>query len=349
MTGAMTHLGAAAPNHLMNATVDNERGYFESVPFMRFHDALLKSAGSCWHDWRQLDTHWLASNQESLKADAKRLLEEEFGDAPLFVLKDPRMCRFIPFWLSVLGDVDISPRAVIPFRPPLEVIQSLRARDGISTEKGVLLWLRYVLVAERETRTVRRSFVAMDELLADWRKCARRIARDIDVSWPRFDDEASMKIDNFLTSDLKHHNLESSEQRMACEWAARGFEALLILQRNPRSEFAQETLDEVSDSFEEACTLMGPVVAELEAQTAQLQSDVTALSVERDALITASSKVPPTEPAGAQTLDRLRELRAQAREVREVLEQLQNALPPKRLGKTKTACGTRVFTGNVHS
>ena len=55
ITGAMTHLGAAAPNHLMNATVGNERGYFESVPFMHFHDALLTSAGSCWHDWRQLE------------------------------------------------------------------------------------------------------------------------------------------------------------------------------------------------------------------------------------------------------------------------------------------------------
>jgi hypothetical protein len=345
----MTHLGAAAPNHLMNATVGNERGYFESVPFMHFHDALLTSAGSCWHDWRQLDTHWLASNQESLKADAKRLLEEEFGDAPLFVLKDPRMCRFIPFWLSVLGDVDISPRAVIPFRPPLEVIQSLRARDGFSTEKGALLWLRYVLVAERETRTVPRSFVAMDELLANWRKCARRIARDIDVAWPRFDDETSMKIDNFLTADLKHHNLESSEQHMACEWAARGYEALLILEKNPRSKFAREALDEVLDSFEQACTLIGPVVTELEAQTARLQSNVAALSVERDALIAASGKVPPTEAARAQTRDRLRELRAEALEVREVLEQLQNALPPKRLGKTKTACETQVATGNVHS
>jgi hypothetical protein len=47
--------GGATPNHLMAADSGNARGYFESVPFMNFHDELLASAGSYWHDWRKFN------------------------------------------------------------------------------------------------------------------------------------------------------------------------------------------------------------------------------------------------------------------------------------------------------
>ena len=58
VAGTLTKLGGAAPKHLLTADSGNPRGYFESVAFMEFHDELLASAGSCWHDWRLFNPGW---------------------------------------------------------------------------------------------------------------------------------------------------------------------------------------------------------------------------------------------------------------------------------------------------
>lgn len=354
MTGAIVRLGAAAPRGFMGGDAGNERGYFESVPFMHFHDGLLSFAGSHWHDWRRFDPQRLAVIPADSRAEARRLLDEEFGEAPLFALKDPRVCRFIPFWLSVLREAKIAPHAVIPFRSPFEVAESLRARNGFPIENGLLLWLRHVLDAERETRGLPRGFADMDDLLADWRACLTRIGRDIGVAWPKLDDEAAAGIESFLSRDLKHHNLEIAEQDVAPAWIARAYEALLILARNPNSQMAGAALDEVADSFEQACALLGPLVGELEAQNAQLRKDVAALTAERDALAKARAEAPPLrgrqngagEPA-VSALDQLQALRPQTAEVRKSLERLRDALQSRNVdsGDVMTETNSRAGIG----
>jgi hypothetical protein len=320
MTGAMAKLGAALPRGLMPAARDNERGFFESAPIAAWHDDILAASGSSWHDWRRFEPPWLAAPPASLKADATRLLDEEFGAAPLLVLKDPRICRFLPFWLCVLGEAGVTPRAVIPFRSPFEVAASLRTRDGFSLEKGLLLWLRHVLGAERETRGLPRAFVAMDDFLANWRKCSRRVAREIGIVWPNLTRDSSARIDHFLSRDLKHHNIGTDAPGAATAWATRAQEALLILSRNPRSKLARAALDEVAGAFEQACALMGPEIGRLEGAAAARRAEIDNIAAERDALLEAR------ESAGATPLERIAVLRARTDDVRLKLERIRDSL-----------------------
>ncbi|WP_134487370.1 hypothetical protein [Methylocella tundrae] len=95
---------------------------------------------------------------------AKNLEKRSF-----FAFKDPRLCRIIPFWVAAFEEMQIAPLVVIPIRSPLEVAQSLAKRDGFSLETGLLLWLRHVLDAERESRHFPRAVVSMDDLFEDWR------------------------------------------------------------------------------------------------------------------------------------------------------------------------------------
>lgn len=266
MAGVIGHLGAVLPRNIFPPAADNERGFFESGPISCFNDDLLWSMGSSWGDWRRFDSRRLDA---SLRAGAERLLREEFGDARLFVLKDPRLCRLMPFWLSIFKNAGVAPRIVTAFRHPLEVARSLEARDGYSFEKGLLLWLRHILDAERETRRLPRVFVAMDELLDDWRTCVARIARDIGVDWPSIDRKTASKINKFLSRGLKHHNLDEGTRGAAPAWAERAFEALLELKENPRSRRACAALDRISESLDKASALFGPLVASGEASVAR--------------------------------------------------------------------------------
>ena len=106
LAGVIHALGAAGPKTPLAAHDENPRGFFESEPLMRAHDALLASAGTRWHDWRQLDPQWLPSPEaERHRRKIETLLIEEFGDKPFIVVKDPRICRFLTFTLSALDKI----------------------------------------------------------------------------------------------------------------------------------------------------------------------------------------------------------------------------------------------------
>jgi len=153
VAGVLSKLGCQLPKHVLFANSGNERGYFESAALMQFHDELLDSAGSYWHDWRRFNPDWYSTPvSEAFKRRAKNIFNSEYPDASLAVVKDPRACRFMPFWTSVFGEMGITPHVVIPVRSPLEVAYSLKKRDGMSVAKGLLLWLRHVLDAEFMTR-----------------------------------------------------------------------------------------------------------------------------------------------------------------------------------------------------
>ena len=256
--GVLARAGAAAPHGLMAGDAHNELGYYESLPFMHLHNTLLESAGSRWDDWRAFPPGWFASPAAAeFRAQARALLESEFAAAQLFVLKDPRICRFAPFWLTVLAEANIAPRIVIPFRAPREVARSLAVRDRFAPETGLLLWLRHVLDAERATRGLPRAFVAMDDLMADWRATLARIGRQTKLVWPAPDGAA---IDAFLAPALKHHTL-APDRRGGADWSARVHARLHQFVRTPNAAAAKTGLDRIAAEFDQACALFGPLAA----------------------------------------------------------------------------------------
>uniref|UniRef100_A0A9E8CKV0 Glycosyltransferase n=1 Tax=Bosea sp. NBC_00436 TaxID=2969620 RepID=A0A9E8CKV0_9HYPH len=283
LTGALIRLGATAPATPMAADQGNERGYFESVPFMVLHDQLLASAGSRWDDWRRFDLAWLTSFEaEKFRAEARKLLLDEFGDTKLLVLKDPRACRFIPFWKSVLAEAGTALRVVIPLRSPIEVARSLRNRDGMPLTKGLLIWLRHAVEAERETRDVPRAIVVMEEFLSDWRSDLQRIADEIGLAWPRSIEEAAPEIDAFLSADLVHQHAAEDEHSTLHGWALRAYKALHTLAHDPSAHHARATLDEIASAFEASCDLFGTLLSESTADIEALRGAQTSARHEAD-------------------------------------------------------------------
>jgi hypothetical protein len=139
------------------------------------------------------------------------IARSEYGNAPLFVLKDPRTSRLLPLWRPVLDSLDAAPHAIIMVRNPLEVASSLERRDGWDEYRALLVWLRYLLSAERETRDMPRCFVKYDDLMGDWRSVIRGVSAQLDVVFPARDPAADGEIDRFLRQDLKHHLRPAAE------------------------------------------------------------------------------------------------------------------------------------------
>ncbi|MBG0793473.1 hypothetical protein IYY11_08770 [Methylocystis sp. H62] len=278
LAGVLSKLGCQIPKHVLPANSANERGYFESAALMQLHDELLESAGSYWHDWRRFNPDWYsAPTSEAFKQRAKDIFLSEYPNASLAVLKDPRICRFVPFWIDVFGEMSIAPRALIPIRSPLEVAYSLKKRDAMSVTKGLLLWLRHVLDAELMTRGISRAIFSWDQFLTDWRVVADRISAEINIAWPRLSDRSSLEIDRFLDSSLVHNRLgqnELSSHPNVHEWTVAAYEALLELSLNPMSNSANAALDEIRKQFERASSLFGSALIDYESSWDELSAEI---------------------------------------------------------------------------
>ena len=233
VTRLVSLLGADLPQRVLAApSPDNSKGHFESEPIIRLHDEMLLTLGSSWDDVRAVPSDFRASAALTFRRRMVEALRQEFGQSPCFVLKDPRMCRFLPLWLDALAELKARPHFIITVRNPLEVVGSLHRRDGFTTAKSLLLWLRHVLAAEFHTRGHRRCFLTYSGLLADWRATTARMAADLDLTWSADSPLAQAKIDAFLSRDDQHHAVTLSELQQHAEvndWVKSAYQALLAV------------------------------------------------------------------------------------------------------------------------
>jgi hypothetical protein len=308
-------LGGRAPKTPMVASFANERGFFESQPLMSFHDQLLDSAGTNWVDWRPFNPNWHQSTvAEHFRRRAKDLFTSEFEQAPLPVLKDPRICRFAPFWFDVIEELGANARLVMPIRSPVDVASSISQTFGLSASHALLLWLRHVLDAELHTRSMARSVFAWKDFLADWRAVCQKVADETNLNWPRYSDRSSFEIDRFLENKLVHHKTTDEALRRnptAHDWAIEAYQALLELGRNPRSNAALATLDDIRQQFDRATGIFGRLLMDYEVDLEDARGVGRQAVAERDALQTRQNEIQNEFQPRVEAAERERELALQ--------------------------------------
>jgi hypothetical protein len=260
LAGVINALGATVPQKtLMGADPCNLRGLFESLALAVAHDEMLASVGSCWDDWRRLNPEWFCSDAaQKHRQKIKSVLIDEYGEEPFIIVKDPRICRFMPFMSLILDELNFSSVAVLPIRNPLEVAYSLNRRDGFALSKSLLLWLRHVLDAELGSRHMRRCFLSYEDLLVDWRLQLNRVSGKLGVSWPERSENADVKVDQFLATELRHERVPFDEINSHPEmttWVFDTYNVLRAAAAGGKNSDRLDQLESVRANFDEACHL----------------------------------------------------------------------------------------------
>lgn len=109
-------------------------GLFEDSRVNGLNDEILKEFGGSWA--RPPDE--LDYNYKKFSPRCVSLLMK-FG--PKAVIKDPRFCLTLPFWINDLEENDY--KVIMIVRDPRAVAQSLKKRNGFSKEKSNDLYARY--------------------------------------------------------------------------------------------------------------------------------------------------------------------------------------------------------------
>ncbi|MBS1767573.1 MAG: hypothetical protein JST05_09260 [Acidobacteria bacterium] len=213
LTGVMSMLGASLPKALLGAGPGNVRGHFEPARLIAINDEVLAAHGATYLDPIMIPDAWFEGSEA--KAFVQRIaatIAEEYGDADLPIIKDPRICRVAPLYLKALDQLGYTPLAVIPLRHPGEVTASLSHRDGTAGETAELLNLCELLGGELYSRGLRRIWTRYDELLLDWRSTMSRMAAKLGFEWPVPMDSAAASIEAFLSPSLRHFDAPAAHE-----------------------------------------------------------------------------------------------------------------------------------------
>lgn len=180
VSAALEALGAELALPGRDASEENLKGFFEHAEVVALDDELLRLAGSAWDD-SAFDSRWIAdmpaAERRALEERARRIVREQWRPAALSAVKDPRMCRLLPFWLPELkaegyGGGDIA--CVIVTRDPVEIAISQRTRClrnpdfydfGRTLDEGAALWLSHVRQLLRDADGCRSLVVAYEDFL----------------------------------------------------------------------------------------------------------------------------------------------------------------------------------------
>lgn len=209
LTGVLSMLGINAGECLMPAQAAvNPKGFWEHVEIVGLNDQILEALDSSWDDISELpDMWWTKSEVLPYKSSLKNVIRRDFERTPVWLLKDPRLCRLLPLWLEILRELEIKPFFILCLRNPFEVAASLNKRDGIISEEAHLLWLRYVLDSERWSRGYSRIVVTYESVLTDWKAVSNALeqAPGLGVNLREEGREINKRIKEFIEPSLRHH------------------------------------------------------------------------------------------------------------------------------------------------
>ena len=206
MAGIVNLLGVDLGAQLLRPSKDNVRGFWEHAEIMVMNEWALRALGSSWSDFRPLPVEWWHCEYiRPIQGALLRIVRRDFGESLLSAMKDPRFCRVLPMWYAIFEELRYEPLHIIMVRNPKEVADSLLVRDGITPRDAYLLWLEYMLAAERSTRGKNRVFIRYSQLVNHWETVLSHIEQRFCLSWPKDVGAVSVAIESFISPSLRHH------------------------------------------------------------------------------------------------------------------------------------------------
>lgn len=243
VTRVLSLCGATLPAGLSGADPRNPRGYWEPRASLHLNNTILRSHGSA-----VFDPSLRLQEDGGFDADQKAACVNKIGkflatlpDAPLVLIKDLQITLLSSLWFEATRQAGFDIAVVNMVRPPQEVIASGAADFLTSPELGSALWLKFNLLAERDTRALPRVFVEYANLLEDWRREVKRISVALGIDLDSRDEGA---IEEFLTPDLhRQRHTGPVTETFGTDWISTVYETLSAVARDEPLD--QSQLDRV--------------------------------------------------------------------------------------------------------
>nr|WP_281254411.1 sulfotransferase [Mycobacterium rhizamassiliense] len=251
LTRVLSLCGGVLPAELEDADSFNPRGYWEPRATHHLNGHMLRRHNSTDADPSlrlQEDGAFDDEEKAAFISKVKAFLTT-LPAAPIVIIKDLYITALSEMWFEAARQSGLDIAVVIALRHPQEVVASVAASRRVSPEFPSALpsamWLKYTLLAERNTRGLPRVFVEYANLLDDWRRETKRISATLGIELSTEDEDV---IDEFLTRDL-HRNRDCGlvTEPFGTDWISTVYEAAGAAARD--EPWDQSLLDRVFEAY----------------------------------------------------------------------------------------------------
>jgi hypothetical protein len=247
LTRVLSLCGATLPAGMLGADSGNPRGYWEPRKALRLNNSILLRHGSGTYDpsLRLQEEGALDDGQKAVYIAEISAYLATLPAAPLVIIKDLQITALSDVWFEAtrLAGFDIA--IVIAVRQPQEVVASLAKLMRAQPQLSSALWLKYNLLAERQTRGMRRVFVEYANLLANWLPEIERISAALSIDLSARDEAA---IEEFLKPDLRRQrDCGSLPELGGTDWISETYQTLHAAARDELMD--ESALDRVFSAY----------------------------------------------------------------------------------------------------
>lgn len=149
VTSLVERVGFSYGKYPMQPSKDNPNGYWEDEFIVNINSKLLSSLSYQWFSLAWLDAKTLKQSPiyEDLRSLALDYLNELLSENKNVVIKDPRLCILLPFWLDVFSEIDAEIKVVLVKRHFVSIASSLVKRDCFDHEYATqLIYLHWAAI-----------------------------------------------------------------------------------------------------------------------------------------------------------------------------------------------------------
>ena len=202
LSGMLQRLGVNLHNDA-EANEHNPLGFYEIPELIEWDVGVFQHLGVDWTDVRGLPAGWWE------RADMARhftkldeILRRRFGASALWGIKHPHLCRLFPIYERAITQAGHKPHVIHICREPWVVAASQHRKNGLARAHALLLWVDYLISAERYARHLPRSWLTYQDLLADPADQIRRIEQDLGLALANRVPNGLSEARTFLTGQL---------------------------------------------------------------------------------------------------------------------------------------------------
>lgn len=195
------------PNHFLQA--DHNPIFFELKWINQYNDRLIRSLGYCYTDlFLPIEADYDSLTLLEFEQELSTLIQQEWQDAPLIGIKDPRCSLTFPVWRRVLQALGYQLETILVYRHPTSFLKSNQQLfhnwEGWDQERHLHFWLRLTLAAIYFTRNYAVLPVSYEDLMICPLTVATRLADFFQLN-PALTASAAAVVD----STHQHHRLSA--------------------------------------------------------------------------------------------------------------------------------------------
>ncbi len=186
--------------------VDNPEGFWEHTDICAFHERVLAAFHRRWNTASPMPEDWQQSEIiRPFRKELRQLITANFAGHALWGWKDPRTCLLLPLWREALEELGTKLSCVFVVRNPRSVANSLIARDTMSENEAIGLWLYYCITALQDSEGVPTAFIDYDTFLASWAPELQRCGTALGLNWPVGGQKLEAAMNSFIQPGLRHN------------------------------------------------------------------------------------------------------------------------------------------------